>query len=256
MSERAGGAAAYDGGRDRHVHDTYEKYAFADSIASSSSAARLSPHPETVACIRAPPISSRVTRSPTTISAIRGEPRYIDALPSTMTTTSQNDGMYAPPAALGPNRQQICGTFPDSATWLWKIRPAPRRPGNSSTWSVIRAPALSTNQNSGSSSRSAISVVRTIFSTVRAPHEPAFTVGSLATTSAGRPSTRPRPVTTPSAGRPLAWAFASWPSSTNVPSSNSSASRSRTYSLCCSRSLAAPLSEGASVASRAAATSL
>ena len=57
-----------------------------------------------------------------------------------MITTSQKDGMYAPPAALGPNRQQICGTLPDSATWLRKIRPAPRRPGNRSTWSVIRAP--------------------------------------------------------------------------------------------------------------------
>ena len=53
-----------------------------------------------------------------------------------------------------------------------------------------------------------------IFSTVRAPHEPALTVGSLATTSAGRPSTRPCPVTTPSAGSPVASAFASCPSST------------------------------------------
>ena len=118
-----------------------------------------------------------------------------------MITMSQNDGMYAPPAALGPNRQQICGTLPDSATWLGKIRPAPRRPGNRSTWSVIRAPAESMNQKIGSSSRSATSVIRMIFSTVRAPQEPALTVGSLATTSAGRPSTRPRPVTTPSAGR-------------------------------------------------------
>ena len=31
---------------------------------------------------------------------------------------------------------------------------------------------------------------RTIFSTVRAPHEPAFTVGSFAITHTGRPSTR------------------------------------------------------------------
>ena len=44
-------------------------------------------------CIRAPPISSSVTFSPITISAIRGEPRYIDALPSRMITTSQNAGM-------------------------------------------------------------------------------------------------------------------------------------------------------------------
>ncbi len=178
--------------------------------------------------MRAPPISSSVTFSPTTISAMRGLPRYMEALPSTMITQSVNDGMYAPPAADGPNRQQICGTLPLSATWLWKIRPAPRRPGNSSTWSVIRAPAESTNQNTGSSSRRADSVARTIFSTVRAPHDPAFTVGSLATTIAGRPSTRPRPVTTPSAGSPSAIALAYRPSSTNVPSSKSSAMRSRT----------------------------
>ncbi len=43
--------------------------------------------------MRAPPISSSVTFSPITISAMRGEPRYIEALPSTMTTTSQKAGM-------------------------------------------------------------------------------------------------------------------------------------------------------------------
>ena len=43
--------------------------------------------------MRAPPISSSVTFSPTTISAMRGEPRYIEALPSTMITMSQKDGM-------------------------------------------------------------------------------------------------------------------------------------------------------------------
>ncbi len=63
------------------------------SMASSSSTARLSPQPETVACIRAPPVSSRVAFSPTTISAMRGEPRYIEALPSTMITMSQKLGM-------------------------------------------------------------------------------------------------------------------------------------------------------------------
>ena len=89
-----------------------------------------------------------------------------------MNTTSQNAGMYAPPAADGPNRQHTCGTLPDSRTWLAKIRPAPRRPGNSSTWSVMRAPAESTRYTTGSSCRSACSVRRTIFSTVRAPHEP------------------------------------------------------------------------------------
>ena len=65
--------------------------------------------------MRAPPISSSVVISPTTISAIRGEPRYIEALPSTMNTMSQNDGMYAPPAADGPNRQHTCGHLPRQA---------------------------------------------------------------------------------------------------------------------------------------------
>ena len=47
-------------------------------------------------------------------------------------------------------------------------------------------------------------MIRMIFSTVRAPHEPALTVESLAITATGRPSTRPVPVTTPSAGSPSA----------------------------------------------------
>ncbi len=49
--------------------------------------------PLTPVCMRAPPISSRVTFSPMTISAMRGEPRYIEALPSRMITTSQKAGM-------------------------------------------------------------------------------------------------------------------------------------------------------------------
>ncbi len=75
---------------------------------------------------------------------MRGLPRYIEAFPSTITTMSQNAGMYAPPAALGPNSAQTCGMDPLARTWVWKIFPAPRRPGNRSTWSVIRAPAEST----------------------------------------------------------------------------------------------------------------
>ena len=49
---------------------------------------------------------------------MRGDPRYIEALPSTITTTSQKAGMYAPPAADGPKSRQICGTTPDSWTSL------------------------------------------------------------------------------------------------------------------------------------------
>src|ERR671917_1810451 len=121
------------------------------------------------------------------------------------------------------------------------MRPAPRRPGNSCTWSVMRAPAESTSQNTGSSCRSAYSGRRTIFSTVRAPHEPALTVGSLAITHTGRPSTRPTPVTTPSAGRSAAWLLASRPSSTNESASSSRARRSRTKSLPCAASFSPPL---------------
>ena len=62
-------------------------------MASVSSATSRSPTPETVQCIRAPPMSSSETFSPTTISAIRGLPRYIEALPSTMMIRSVNDGM-------------------------------------------------------------------------------------------------------------------------------------------------------------------
>ena len=58
-----------------------------------SSLASRSPQPETSQCMRAPPISSSVTFSPITISAMRGEPRYIEAFFSTMNTTSQKAGM-------------------------------------------------------------------------------------------------------------------------------------------------------------------
>ena len=61
-----------------------------------------------------------------------------------MAVKSQNAGMYAPPAAEGPNSAQTCGIDPEARTWVRKILPAPRRPGNMSTWSVIRAPAEST----------------------------------------------------------------------------------------------------------------
>src|SRR5438067_10454199 len=181
--------------------------------------------------MRAPPSSSRDTCSPTTTSTMRGEPRYIDALPSTITTTSQNAGMYAPPAADGPNSAQTCGTEPLARTWFQKIRPAPRRPGNISTWSVMRAPAESTSQTIGTPVRYAVSTILMIFSTVRAPQEPALTVESFAIRQTGRPSTVASPVITPSAGKPSASALAYMPSSTNDPSSTSSATRSRANSL-------------------------
>src|SRR5690606_17986467 len=75
--------------------------------------------------------------------------------------------------------------------------------------------------------------MRIIFSTVRAPQDPAFTVESLAMTQTGRPLMRPIPVTTPSAGRPSARALANNPSSHSTSPSKRSSNRRRTNSLFC-----------------------
>jgi hypothetical protein len=48
------------------------------------------------------------------------------------------------------------------------------------------------------------SMIRMIFSTVRAPQDPALTVESFAITHTPRPSMRAFPVITPSAGSPSA----------------------------------------------------
>src|SRR5262245_59212363 len=86
--------------------------------------------------------------------------------------------------------------------------------------------------------RSAVSWMRRIFSTVRAPHDPAFTVESFAMIATGRPWIRPMPVTTPSAGSSPASAFTSRPSSANgAPGSSSFSRRSRQKSFFCSASL-------------------
>src|ERR1700722_2449887 len=87
-------------------------------------------------------------------------------------------------------------------------------------------------------------MTRMIFSTVRAPQEPAFTVLSLAIRATGRPSMVAVPVITPSAGSPLARTFANAPSSVKLPASTSSSIRSRANILpcaaACSWYLAAP----------------
>ena len=74
-------------------------------------------------------------------------------------------------------------------------------------------------------------MTRMIFSTVRAPQDPALTVESLAIRATGRPSIVAAPVTTPSAGRSPAVTLANTPSSTNEPSSTSRRTRSRANSL-------------------------
>ena len=77
----------------RNGSDLFLTAEFPPAIKVDGRINKVSPQPLTVACMRAPPISSSVTISPITSSAIRGEPRYIEALPSTMITTSQKAGM-------------------------------------------------------------------------------------------------------------------------------------------------------------------
>ena len=77
----------------------------------------------------------------------------------------------------------------------------------------------------------AFSMIRMIFSTVRAPHEPALTVESLAISATGRPPIVAVPVITPSAGRVGSSALAYRPSSARLSLSVSSAIRSRANSL-------------------------
>ena len=74
-------------------------------------------------------------------------------------------------------------------------------------------------------------MIRMIFSTVRAPQEPALTVESFAISATGRPPTVAVPVITPSAGSPSASTLAKAPSSVKLPSSTSRAIRSRANSL-------------------------
>ena len=87
-------------------------------------------------------------------------------------------------------------------------------------------------------------MIRMIFSTVLAPHEPALTVESFAISATGRPPIVAVPVITPSAGSPSARTFANAPSSVKLPSSTRSSMRSRANILpraaACSWYLAAP----------------
>ena len=85
-------------------------------------------------------------------------------------------------------------------------------------------------------------MARTIFSTVRAPHDPAFTVGSLATTHTGRPVDRADAGDDPVGGQVVR--RRRWPAERpprRSPSSSRSASRSRTNSFPCRASLSASL---------------
>lgn len=88
----SGSSAWQTGGFSRQFCGKKERYFRAASIASRSSKTSMSPRPLTSQCMRAPPISSRVTFSPMAISAMRGEPIYTVAFLSTMMVTSHRAG--------------------------------------------------------------------------------------------------------------------------------------------------------------------
>src|SRR5258708_26586190 len=78
--------------------------------------------------------------------------------------------------------------------------------------------------------------MRRFFWTDFSPAEPALTVESDALKATGRPSMRPTPVTTASAGNSGFWLSANMPSSNSIlPSSSRSLRRSRAKSFFCSR---------------------
>ena len=104
--------------------------------------------------------------------------------------------------AVGPSTAAIVGAVPESRAtsmkWCIGARPSP-------IYSSVRAPAPSNSQTSATRSRRASSIIRCFFAKFTRPSEPPSTVKSSATTPAMRPSIRPKPVTTPSAGVTLSF---------------------------------------------------
>ena len=148
-----------------------------------------------------------------------------------MITTSQKDGMYAPPAALGPKRQQIWGTLPDSATWLSEDPtcapsageqidlvgdPRTRRVDEPEDWQLV------TQRDFGHAD-----------DLLDGPGTPGARLDARVVRHHKSCSPVDQAATCDNAvgGQSSAIALASWPSSTKVYSSNSRSIRSRTKSL-------------------------
>ncbi len=165
--------------------------------------------PLTSQCIRAPPISSSVTFSPMTSSAMRGEPRYIEAFCSTMNTTSQNAGMYAPPGGRGPEQAADLGDAARRLHLVVEDLPAPAAAREQLHLVGDPRPGRVDQVDDRELDRCrASSMIRMIFSTVARPPRTGLhrrVVGH----DRHRPAVdrRRRPVTTPSAGRSPASAF-------------------------------------------------
>ncbi len=176
----------------------YERYFRTTSMHSRSSATSRSATPETLQCTDDPPISSAVTSSPTAAFTRCGPPSAMFEVPFTIGTKSARPGMYAVPAAPGPIMAATCGTTPDMCTCSRNRSPVRANIEPAASW--IRAPPESTSHTMGMRSRRASSRMRDALSSPTMPMDPAITVKSYAMTATRRPSIRPMPVTTPSAG--------------------------------------------------------
>ena len=196
--------------------------------------------PDLLACTLAPPSSSCVTTSPSTVFTTLGPVRNMYAVPSIMMVKSVRAGEYTAPPAHGPKIPEICGITPDAMMLRWKISAYPAR-ALMPSW--MRAPPLSLMPMSGAPTFMAISITLHIFCAIVSESEPPVTVKSCAKTYTRRPSMVPLPTTTPSPR----YCFFSWPKlvhlwvtnmsiSSKLPLSSSISIRSRAVYLprsCC-----------------------
>ena len=140
--------------------------------ASASHLTRLSPQPADDAVHQAPPMSSSVDLADHHLRPSGLPARYMLALPSTMMTMSQNAGRTCFHGRDGPNRAQYLQDRP----LAFDLRGRSCCPGGSEkvTWSVMRAPYFESSGRPSTPVFTATSMMRMIFSTVRAPQEPAI----------------------------------------------------------------------------------
>ena len=77
--------------------------------------------PDFVACVAAPPSSSKLTSSPVTVFTTSGPVMNMYEVSSTISTKSVIAGEYTAPPAHGPMTSEICGTTPEACTFRQKI---------------------------------------------------------------------------------------------------------------------------------------
>ena len=77
--------------------------------------------PERVACVVAPPSSSKLTSSPVTVFTTSGPVMNMCEVPSTIITKSVIAGEYTAPPAHGPTISEICGITPEACTLRTKM---------------------------------------------------------------------------------------------------------------------------------------